>query len=252
MPRAGVRAIRRRAVRRRTRAAFVFHAADRIRRFAGELGGAGDGRFDEADFINQAVVERLLGGEDLAGGDGIDAVCVVFELRPAADDDLLEIFETVVDEACRIFRSASVIGRVGEPIALSVKVRDVDCDFRLLRRSIFSRVTLEKSSGVICLEMMKKIQDAGFRITEVPVHHYHRAYGRSQFFNFRRLVRTGIDVAKLWYVLVIRREHLRAPSRDAASGAGRAGAAGGTPDPDGVGPRQISAGVGPPRPGDGA
>ena len=33
--------------------------------------------------------------------------------------------------------------------------------------------------------MMKKIQDAGFRVAEVPVHHYHRAYGKSQFFNFR-------------------------------------------------------------------
>ena len=42
--------------------------------------------------------------------------------------------------------------------------------------------------------MMKKIQDAGFRIVEVPVHHYHRAFGKSQFFNFRRIVRTGVDV----------------------------------------------------------
>lgn len=91
-----------------------------------------------------------------------------------------------------------------------LQVRDVDCDFRLMRRSIFDRVQLEKSSGVICLEMMKKIQDAGFRIAEVPVHHYHRAHGRSQFFNFRRLFRTGVDVLKLWYLLVIRREHMRA------------------------------------------
>ena len=65
-----------------------------------------------------------------------------------------------------------------------LRVRDVDCDFRLLRRSIFDRVQLEKNSGVICLEMMKKIQDAGFAIVEVPVHHYHRAHGKSQFFNF--------------------------------------------------------------------
>jgi hypothetical protein len=85
----------------------------------------------------------------------------------------------------------------------------VDCDFRLMRRAIFDRVTLEKNSGVICLEMMKKIQDAGFRINEVPVHHYHRAFGKSQFFNFRRLARTAVDVAKLWYLLVVRREHLR-------------------------------------------
>ncbi len=88
-------------------------------------------------------------------------------------------------------------------------MRDVDCDFRLLRRSIFDRVSLETSSGVICLEMMKKIQDAGFSVAEVPVHHYHRVYGRSQFFNFRRLFKTAIDVAALWVALVMRKEHIR-------------------------------------------
>ena len=108
-----------------------------------------------------------------------------------------------------------VIGRIYHhtvKLLFGLKVRDVDCDFRLLRRSIFQNVQLEKSSGVICLEMMKKIQDAGFRISEVPVHHYHRAYGRSQFFNFRRLAKTVVDVARLWYVLVVRREHQRSPA----------------------------------------
>ena len=73
-------------------------------------------------------------------------------------------------------------------------MRDVDCDFRLMRREIFNRVKLEKDTGVICLEMMRKIQDAGFRVVEVPVHHYHRLHGRSQFFNFKRVFWTGIDV----------------------------------------------------------
>jgi len=91
-----------------------------------------------------------------------------------------------------------------------LRVRDVDCDFRLMRRRIFDRVRLEKNSGVICLELMKKVHDAGFRIAEVPVHHYHRAYGRSQFFNFGRIARTGVDVLKLWHALVIRRAHLKA------------------------------------------
>jgi glycosyltransferase involved in cell wall biosynthesis len=106
-----------------------------------------------------------------------------------------------------------VIGRVYHhtvKILFGLTVRDVDCDFRMMRRSIFDRVHLEKNSGVICLEMMKKITDAGFRIAEVPVHHYHRAYGKSQFFNFRRLGRTAIDVFKLWFALVVRREHLKA------------------------------------------
>ena len=86
-----------------------------------------------------------------------------------------------------------------------LSVRDVDCDFRLIRRSVFDRVSLEHNSGVICLEMMKKIQDAGFRIAEVPVHHYHRAFGKSQFFNVRRLVRTAVGVGRLWVQLVLLR-----------------------------------------------
>jgi glycosyltransferase involved in cell wall biosynthesis len=103
-----------------------------------------------------------------------------------------------------------IIGRIYHhtvKLLFGLRVRDVDCDFRLMRRSIFETVQLEKSSGVICLEMMKKIQDAGFRITEVPVHHYHRAHGKSQFFNFRRVFRTGIDVLRLWVELVVQGRH---------------------------------------------
>ena len=113
-----------------------------------------------------------------------------------------------------------VIGRIYHHtvrLLFGLKVRDVDCDFRLMRRRIFDVVHLEKNSGVICLEMMKKIQDAGFRIAEVPVHHYHRAYGKSQFFNIGRLYRTAIDVMKLWHALVIRGEHLIAPTSNAAA-----------------------------------
>jgi len=101
-----------------------------------------------------------------------------------------------------------VIGRVYHhmvKLLFGLTVRDVDCDFRLMRRAIFERVTLTKNSGVICLEMMKKIQDAGFTIAEAPVHHFHRAYGKSQFFNVRRVARTAVDVLKLWWALVVRR-----------------------------------------------
>ena len=75
-------------------------------------------------------------------------------------------------------------------LAFSLRLRDVDCDFRLMRRSVFEKVRLTRSSGVICVELMKKVQDHGFRIAEVPVHHFHRTYGKSQFFNFPRVFRT--------------------------------------------------------------
>ena len=115
-----------------------------------------------------------------------------------------------------------IIGRLYHhmvKVLFGLKVRDVDCDFRLMRRRIFDVVQLEKNSGVICLEMMKKFQDAGFRVAEHPVHHYHRSYGKSQFFNFRRITRTGIDVLKLWWALVIRRQHLKGMRVRAAAAA---------------------------------
>lgn len=100
----------------------------------------------------------------------------------------------------------TVIGRIYHwtvKLAFGLHLRDVDCDFRLMRRSIFDRVQLRSDSGVICVEMMKKIQDAGFVISEAPVHHYHRVYGRSQFFNFGRIFRVGRDLLKLWLELVL-------------------------------------------------
>jgi glycosyltransferase involved in cell wall biosynthesis len=105
-----------------------------------------------------------------------------------------------------------VIGRLYHHIVsilFGLRMRDVDCDFRLMRRSMFERVELRQTSGVICLEMMKKIQDAGFRMVEVPVHHYHRAFGRSQFFNVPRIFKTAVGVARLWIELVVRRRHMR-------------------------------------------
>ncbi|MDA0245194.1 MAG: glycosyltransferase family 2 protein [Chloroflexi bacterium] len=98
-----------------------------------------------------------------------------------------------------------VIGRMYQytiKLAFGLKLKDVDCDFRLMRRAVFDKVHLEADSGVICVELMKKVQDAGFRLVETPVHHFHRAYGRSQFFNFRRLWRVAIDLQALWRKLV--------------------------------------------------
>lgn len=99
-----------------------------------------------------------------------------------------------------------IIGRVYHwmvKLAFGLSLRDVDCDFRLIRRCIFDRVALESDSGVICVEMVKKFQDAGFAAAEVPVHHYHRAYGKSQFFNLRRVFRVGVDLCLLWRELVL-------------------------------------------------
>jgi len=101
-----------------------------------------------------------------------------------------------------------IIGKVYQYLMkflFGLKIKDVDCDFRLIRRDVFRKVKLTRNSGVICIELVRKIQDAGFRFAEVGVHHYFRTYGKSQFFNIRRLFRVGIDIMKLWVELIILR-----------------------------------------------
>jgi glycosyltransferase involved in cell wall biosynthesis len=81
---------------------------------------------------------------------------------------------------------------------------DVDCDFRLIRRSILKKFKLTSMSGSICVELVKKAQQAGARFRQVSVHHYSRKWGESQFFVPRRILKTFWDLANLWLQLIAR------------------------------------------------
>ena len=84
-----------------------------------------------------------------------------------------------------------------------LSIRDVDCDFRLFRRRIFEQITLESRSGVICVEMARKFDIAGFRMAEVPVSHYPRMHGSSEFFRIRHLQHTLRGLIRIWWSLVL-------------------------------------------------
>jgi len=100
-----------------------------------------------------------------------------------------------------------VIGRLyhwSVKLLFGLRARDVDCDFRLLRRAVFDRIELTRNSGIICVELVTKLEKNGFRIAHVPVHHYHRLHGRSQFFNLARVARVARDMGRLWWELIVR------------------------------------------------
>jgi glycosyltransferase involved in cell wall biosynthesis len=82
-------------------------------------------------------------------------------------------------------------------------IRDVDCDFRLIRQSAIQKIELESDSGVICVELITKLKRANCLFIETPVNHYPRAFGSSQFFTLSRVARTGFDLIKLWLKLII-------------------------------------------------
>jgi len=99
------------------------------------------------------------------------------------------------------------IYNIGARILFNIKLKDIDCDFRLFRRKIFKNIKLYSDTGVICVEMMKKIRQKGFRIKEIPVHHYPRPSGTSSFFNFKRIFGVLTKFGKLWIKLILWREY---------------------------------------------
>ncbi len=99
-----------------------------------------------------------------------------------------------------------VLGGVYKLLArtlFGLPIRDVDCDFRLLRRSAIQSIELVSTSGCICTELVYKLHSAGYRFTETPVHHYLRLHGQSQFFTLRRVARTAMDFFALWVKLIV-------------------------------------------------
>lgn len=83
----------------------------------------------------------------------------------------------------------------------SLRTRDVDCDFRLIRRRVIESFPLTSSGGSITVELVTRIEQGGFTIRELPVHHFPRLHGKSQFFNFRRISRTLRQLGRLWIEL---------------------------------------------------
>ncbi len=84
-------------------------------------------------------------------------------------------------------------------LLFGLPLRDVDCDFRLFRRSLLADTTLTCDSGVICIEIIKKFQGRGCRMVEVPVHHYPRLNGRSQFFRLKHIRRMLFQLFAAWW-----------------------------------------------------
>jgi len=86
-----------------------------------------------------------------------------------------------------------------------IRIRDIDCDYRLIRRSLLDEIHLTSTSGTICVELVRKLELSRCDIIEVGVHHYPRLHGTSQFFRVRSLANTFGQLLKLWVRLVVLR-----------------------------------------------
>lgn len=180
------------------------------------------GRFPELRIITHEV-NRGYGGALRSGFAAAQKDWVFYtdgdaQYNPLELAHLVEALRANVDavNGYKISRNDSIIrivvGRVYHhfvKILFGLRIRDVDCDFRLIPRQILAEADLQSDSGAICLEMVKKIEDLGYAFAEVPVNHYPRQYGISQFFTPMRIFRSLQQLAGLYHSLVIKKTHLQ-------------------------------------------
>ncbi|HKC04628.1 MAG TPA: glycosyltransferase family 2 protein [Patescibacteria group bacterium] len=85
-------------------------------------------------------------------------------------------------------------------VFFGLKVRDIDCGFKMVSRDVIQKITkLESTRGAfISSELLIKAKKAGFIIAEVPVTHYPRIRGEGTGRNFDVIVKSFTDLFKLW------------------------------------------------------
>jgi len=98
-----------------------------------------------------------------------------------------------------------------------LRIKDVDCDFRLMRREVFESLHLTCRTGAICVDLTSQIQYKGWKVLESPVNHYPRRYGKSQCFRPGPIARTLRDLLRLWLRLKPLRANPR-PTRSLSQG----------------------------------
>lgn len=84
-------------------------------------------------------------------------------------------------------------------LVFTLPIRDIDCDFRLIRRDAIRAIKLESRDASVLPEMVKKLELKGFRFAQIPVSHYSREYGSSNYTPWSLLREKIIGDARLYF-----------------------------------------------------
>ncbi|MGB9723592.1 MAG: glycosyltransferase family 2 protein [Chloroflexia bacterium] len=131
-----------------------------------------DRQFDIAD------LERLLpyvGRYDIVAG---------YRIR-RRDPPLRLLYARIFNLAVRLF--------------FGLRLRDVDCAFKVFRGDLLRDIHLEFGGALINTEILAKARRRGATLTEVGVHHYPRLVGKQSGGSFRVVFRAMRNFLRLWW-----------------------------------------------------
>jgi len=82
-------------------------------------------------------------------------------------------------------------------LVFGLKIRDIDCAFKLYKREIFDKIELSSIGALINAEILARAARKGYRITQKGVHHYPRTAGKQTGANLRVILRAFKELFKL-------------------------------------------------------
>ncbi len=82
-------------------------------------------------------------------------------------------------------------------LLFGMKIRDVDCAFKLYRTEIFDHIKMSSTGALIDTEILARATRKGCRITQIGVHHYPRTAGQQTGANLKVIFRAFKELFKL-------------------------------------------------------
>ena len=83
-------------------------------------------------------------------------------------------------------------------LLFGLKVKDIDCAFKLFHRKVFEEIHLESCGAMISTEMLVKIKDKGFKLQEIGVLHSPRLAGKQTGANLRVILRAFKELFRFY------------------------------------------------------
>jgi glycosyltransferase involved in cell wall biosynthesis len=82
-------------------------------------------------------------------------------------------------------------------LLFGMKIRDIDCAFKLYKREIFDNIELSSTGALIDTEVLARAIRRGYHITQSGVHHYPRTAGTQTGANLRVILRAFKELLRL-------------------------------------------------------
>lgn len=83
-------------------------------------------------------------------------------------------------------------------LLFGLKIRDIDCAFKLYKTEIFDNIELSSSGALIDTEILARAVRKGYTVTQKGVHHYPRTAGKQTGANLKVILRAFKELFRLY------------------------------------------------------